>query len=334
MEIKSRIFEKYDNYQLCIPLNQGDRVIAKGVVKVGGKFVEKAKSISRKTLYLPNLLICKKSDCERYLVSIDGEYVEEGELIAQKRYSRGLKTIDIYSPGSGVLNLSRIKQGYIDILEEEEKVLIRSDFESKVERVDPSSGIVIKTNVIAIEGVVSSKVDTNLFGKLEVLGDGNTILTKANLDYDYKDKILWVGPYLHDNVAVELFERGAQALVTYSMSYEKFRDIGLPIMLLGGFGTIHCDSKFIKKFISFKNNFVVFDTNQNKLFVLSDIQMSNSEWFVSQYVNQSVLSRSPSSYGYIGKVLEHEQDSVFLLVDFNKKGTSLIHMGLLDFVDL
>jgi len=154
------------------------------------------------------------------------------------------------------------------------------------------------------------------------------------LSDDYRGKIVWVGPYLYNRVAIELFEKGAVAILTYAMSYTEFREIGLPIMILGGFGSVHCDVVFLKKLLTFRNKFVMLDTYQNQLFILSDSDLTNREWFVKQYINQSVISRSQLTYGYIGKILDYDQDSNNVLVDFGKKGTSLMNIGLIDFIDL
>ncbi|MDY0096839.1 MAG: hypothetical protein RBS01_00625 [Candidatus Dojkabacteria bacterium] len=335
MEIRSRIFEKYKDWEFSIPLKQGDRVMFKGKkIKVGDILLEKSESTLKKSLSVPKVLNCKNEDCEKYVLRMDGEYIEEGELLAQRVSSGGLNMFELFSPVSGVVDLSRIKQGYIDILGEERKSTIMSDFTGTVKGIDPIEGLLINTDVICVDGVVSSKTQERLFGNLEILGDGNTILTEKSLDDDYRGKIVWVGPYLYNRVAIELFERGAIAVLTYAMSYTEFREIGLPIMILGGFGSVHCDSAFLKKFISLRNKFVILDGKQNQLYILSNSDINHKGWFVKQYTNQSVISRSSSTYGYIGKVLEFDEDSNFALVDFGKRGTSLIHIGLLEFIDL
>ena len=336
MEIRSRIFEKYTNYQCSIPLKDGDRVLVKGKkIKEGDLLLEKSESTLKKSINLPKVLNCKSNEgSEKYVLKMDGEYIEKGELLAQKVSSGRLNLTELFSPVSGVLDFSRIKQGYIDILGEERKSIVRSDFTGTINGVDPIEGLLISTDVVCIDGVVSSKTEDNLFGNLKILGDGNTILTEKILEDDYRGKIVWVGPYLYNRVAIELFERGAVAVLTYAMSYTEFREIGLPIMILGGFGSVHCDGSFLKKFLSFKNKFVILNNNENQLFILSNSDFKHRGWFVSQYENQSVISRSPSTYGSIGKVLEYDRDTSFVLVDFGKRGTSLIHIGLLDFVDL
>ncbi len=47
---------------------------------------------------------------------------------------------------------------------------------------------------------------------------------KNGIGQDYRGKIVWVGPYLYDRVAAELFERGCR-INNYAMSYEQFREL-------------------------------------------------------------------------------------------------------------
>lgn len=335
MEIRSRIFEKYTDYNFNIPVNEGDRIVFQGKnIKEGDVIFEKSENTLKKSLNIPKVLKCKNIDCEKYITTLDGQYIEEGEVIAQKVAKGGLTMVEMTSPVSGVVDLSRIKQGFVDILGEEKSSLVKSDFNGVVRNINSIEGIEVTTDVVCVDGVITTKMKGKLTGTLEVLGDGNTIFTEKALDQDYRGKIVWVGPYLYNRVAIELFERGAVAVLTYAMSYIEFRDLGLPIMIFGGFGSVHCDSKFLKKFLTFKDRFTVFDSEENQLYILSGSNIKNRGWFVNQYVNQSVISRSISTYGYIGNILEYDQDSQICLVDFDKKGTSLIHLGLLEFIDL
>ena len=335
MEIKSRIFEKYTDFKFNIPLFNNDKVVIKeGNINVGDILLKRSQSTLKKSLYVPKMLNCKVEESEKYLLRMDGEYVERDEILAKKLASSGLTFTEITCPVSGVLELSRIKQGYIDILGEEVESVFKSDFTGYVNGINPTDGLTITSNAVCVDGVVSTKSSGKLFGNLEILGDGNTILTEKGLDDDYRGKIVWVGPYLYNRVAIELFERGAIAVLTYAMSYTEFREIGLPIMLLGGFGSVHCDYAFLKRFLSFRNKFVILDGKQNQLYILANSDIKHKGWFVKQYTNQSVISRSSSTYGYIGKVLEFDEDTNVALVDFGKRGTSLIHIGLLEYIDL
>jgi hypothetical protein len=335
MEIRNRVFEKYTDFEVKIPLNEGDRVLVKkGLIKPGEPFLHREESTLKKTINLPKILKCKEKECVKSITKIDGEYVEKGEVIAQKTSKGGLSMTEVKSPINGILELSKLEYGYVDILGEEKESVLESNFSGEVVGIDPIDGLVIKSNFVSLDAVVSSKREGRILGKLEVLGDGKSILKEDVLEEDYRGKIVWVGPYLYNLVAVELFERGALGVLTYAMSYEDFRNMGLPVMILGGFGSVHCDSMFLDKLLTFKDSYLILDSNENQIFFLKDSNVDNREWFLNTYINQLVISRSTSTYGYIGKVLANEQDSSNLVVDFGKRGTSVINMGLVDFIDL
>jgi hypothetical protein len=336
MEIRSRLFENYNDYKFSIPLNGTEKVYVKQgqSIKVGDKLFGRDDSTVKKSIYLPKNLNCRVEDCAKYITRIDGEYVEKGERLAQKLSKGGLAISELVTPVSGILDLSRISKGYVDISGEESEVIFESDFSGYVNLVDPNDGLVITSNAVCVDAVSTTKSESKFFGKLDILSDGNSIVTEKVLDQNYSGKIVWVGPYLYDRVAIELFERGAQALLTYAMSYTDFRNIGLPIAVLGGFGNVHCDVSFIKKLVTLKDRFTILDGMENQLFVVSDTGNKNLGWFVNQYVNQTVISRASSTFGYVGKVVELQEDSEYVVVDFGKKGKSLLHIGSLDFLDL
>lgn len=336
MEIRSRLFEKYTDYKFSIPLVGNEKIFAKqgSYVKVGDKLFENSVSTIKKSIYLPKTLNCKLEECYKYVNRIDGEYVDEGEIIAQRVSSGGLTIVEVVTPVSGILDYSRVSKGYVDVLGEESSNTFNSDFDGYVNTVNPNDGMVITSTSLCIDVVATTKTENKFFGKLEILADGNSIVTEKMLESDYSGKIVWVGPFLYDQVAYELFERGAVAILTYAISFNEFRNIGLPIAVLGGFGSVHCDTKFINKLVTLNGRLVILDGTENQLFVIADSKESNKDWFVDQYINQLVISRVPSSYGYIGKIVEVQQDSDYVFVDFDKKGKSLLHIGALDFVDL
>jgi len=336
MEIRNRLFEKYTDYKFSIPLTGKERVLAKqgSYIKVGDKLFENSVSGVKKSIYLPKVLNCRVEECTKYISKIDGEYVDEGDILAQKVSVGGLTVIEVTAPASGILDLERISKGYIDILGEEDRSILDSDFDGYINTINPNDGMVITANSVCIDVVATTKTDSKYFGKLEILADGNSIVTEKILEADYRGKIVWVGPFLYDQVAFELFERGAVAILTYAISYTEFRNITLPIAVLGGFGSVHCDPHFINQLLTLKGRLVILDGVENQLFVISNSKSSNRDWFVDKYINQMVISRAPSSYGYIGRIVEVAEDSSYVYVDFEKKGKSLLHIGTVDFIDL
>ncbi|PKN03024.1 hypothetical protein CVU76_03295 [Candidatus Dojkabacteria bacterium HGW-Dojkabacteria-1] len=336
MEIRSRIFEKYTDYKFSIPLKGNEKVFVKqgSYVKIGDKLFEGYNSGIKKSIYLPKIINCKVEDSFKYISRINGEYVDEGDILAQKVSSGGLTVTEAVASVSGILDLSRISKGYMDILGEETSTIFESDFDGYINTINPNDGMVVTADATCIDAVATTKTESKYFGKLEILADGNSIVTEKILDTDYSGKIVWVGPVLYDRVAFELFERGAVAILTYAISYSEFRNIGLPVAVLGGFGSVHCDPKFIDRLITLKGRLTILDGIENQLFIISGDIKENRGWFVDQYINQTVISRAQSSYGYIGKIVDMQGDSGYVFVDFDKKGKSLLHIGSLDFIDL
>lgn len=336
MEIRNRVFEKYSSFRFRIPLNGTENVFVKQstFVKIGDKLFERKESTLKKSLYLPKVLKCKELECNKYVTRVDGEYVEQGEVVAQISSKGGLSVTQMVTPVSGLMDLSRIDKGYIDILGEEKDSVFESNFDGFVEIVNPNDGLVINSSAVSVDLVSTTKVDGSFFGKLDILSDGRSIVNVDSLEQDYRGKVVWVGPYLYKKVALEIFERGAIAILTYAMSYDEFRDIGLPIAVLGGFGAVHCDMQITDRLIKLKDSLVVLDAKENQLFVVGNFDMDNRDWFVDQYINQKVISRSISHYGYIGRVVDIHEDSDHVMVDFDNKGTVLVHLGQLEFVDL
>ena len=336
MEIRNRILEKYTDYKFSIPLKGNERVFVKqgSYIKVGDKLFEGYNNVIKKTIYLPKAINCKIEDSFKYILRINGEYVDEGDILAQKVSTGGLTVTEAIASVSGILDLGRLSKGYIDIIGEEMSTTFESDFDGYINTINPNDGMVVTADATCIDVVATTKTESKYLGKLEILADGNSIVTEKVLDTDYSGKIVWVGPFLYDRIAFELFERGAVAILTYAISYSEFRNIGLPIAVLGGFGSVHCDPKFIERLIALKGRLTILDGTENQLFVISGYIKENERWFVDQYINQTVISRVQSSYGYIGKIVDIQGDSDYVYVDFDKKGKSLLHIGSLDFIDL
>lgn len=334
MEVRSRVFEKYTDYKFGIPLKGNEKIFVKqgSYIEPGEKLFESFSNVVKKSIYLPKVLNCRVEDAYKYVTRIDGEYIDKGGRIAQKVSGSGLTITEAVAPDTGVVDLSRISKGYIDILGEENSAVFESDFEGYINTINPNDGMVITSDAICIDSTAVTKTENRYFGKLEILADGGSIVTEKILEDDYRGKIVWAGPYLYDRVAYELFERGAIAILTYAISYREFRSIGLPIAVLGGFGSVHCDLQFLEKLASFKGKLTILDGIENQLFIISKMEKENRDWFVDQYIGQSVISRALSSYGYIGKIMDIQGEYMF--VDFNKKGKSLVHIGSLDFIDL
>jgi hypothetical protein len=336
MLIKAKVFEHYNNYNFKIPLDGGERLYVKNNqnVKVGDNMFSKSENGIRESYFLVNELNCKTSECMKYLSCIDGSYVEEGEILAQKSIRNGLKIKQIIATSSGIVDLSRISKGFIDILSEEEDVLTESKFSGVVSEVLPGSYISINSPASVLDLAATTVFEQKVFGDIVFFNEQNHIISDVP-KIDLKGKIVWFGSYLSKGLILKIFQRGAKALLTYSMEYEDFKNISLPIAVIEGFGRIHCDGRLLKELFKLNERFVVLDGEENQLFVAKSKQeeKQNTEFFVKELLGAKVISRHSSHYGYIG-IISQINDLNYVTVDFGKAGKSIVDIGSLDFIEM
>jgi hypothetical protein len=336
MLIKAKLFEHYNNYRFNIPLNGGERIFVSNNqrIKIGDNIFSKTDNSIKESYFLVDELMCKTSDCLKYVTCIDGSYVEKGEVLAQKARKNGLTLKQIVAGVSGVVELDRLSKGFIDILAEEEEVVIKSNFNGIVSEVLPGSYISIDSPASALDLVATTLFDEKLFGNLVFLTDGIGVISSIP-DIDIKGKIVWAGSYLPLALALKLFQRGVSAVLTYSMEYEDFKNLGLPVGVIEGFGKIHCDEKFFKELYKLNEKFVVLDGQEHQLFIAKQSQQERVEdkHFVKELLGATVISRHSAHYGYIGTIVQiHDLD--YVSVDFQFAGKAIVDIGSLDFISM
>ena len=336
MLIKGRVFEHYNNYNFKIPLNGGERLYLKTNqrVKVGDNIFSKSENGISESYFLVDDLHCKLLECPKYISCIDGAYVEEGDVLAQKTTRNGLSVKQIVATTSGIVDLSRLSKGFIDILSEEEDVLVKSKFSGLVTEVLPGNSISINSPASALDLAATTIFDNKIFGNIVFLNEENTVLSDIP-NIDLKGKIVWFGSYLPMGLILKIFQRGAKAVLLYSMEYEDFKNIGLPIGVIEGFGRIHCDERFLKEIVKLDDNFVVLDGQEDQLFIAKSEQKEKQsmEFFVKELLGAKVISRHSSHYGYIG-IISQINDLNYVTVDFEKAGKSIVDIGSLDFIEM
>ena len=336
MLIKGRVFEHYNNYNFKIPLNGGERLYLKTNqrVKVGDNIFSKSENGISESYFLVDDLHCKLLECPKYISCIDGAYVEEGDVLAQKTTRNGLSVKQIVATTSGIVDLSRLSKGFIDILSEEEDVLVKSKFSGLVTEVLPGNSISINSPASALDLAATTIFDNKIFGNIVFLNEENTVLSDIP-NIDLKGKIVWFGSYLPMGLILKIFQRGAKAVLLYSMEYEDFKNIGLPIGVIEGFGRIHCDERFLKEIVKLDDNFVVLDGQEDQLFIAKSEQKEKQsmEFFVKELLGARVISRHSSHYGHIG-IISQINDLNYVTVDFEKAGKSIVDIGSLDFIEM
>jgi hypothetical protein len=334
MLIKARLFEHYNTYDFSIPLKGGESIKVKTNQNVspGDLLFTKEENRIKESYFLIEELNCKIKDCPEYVKCIDGEYIGKGEILAQKKSKNGLTLKQVISGKSGIVDLDRLKEGFIDILSEEEKTEVQSQFIGVIKDILPGSYIQIKSCVSALDLVGTTLFEEKIFGEVVLLTDDEQVLSSIP-DIDLKDRVVWAGPYLPNNLALKIFKKGAKAIIAYSMEYDDFKNFKLPIAVIEGFGNIHCSEIFLKEINKLENKFVIIDPSEKQLFAIKDKQKQSEKdgFFVKELLGATVISRHSAHYGYIGTVVQ-VNDLNYVTVDFGKSGKSIVDIGSLDFI--
>lgn len=340
MIIKRKIFEKYDSYTFNIPCKSDDKIlVAKGSsIKSGTDLIMRKSNIVNNSFYLPDLIGSDRASAIKYVTAIDGELVNEGAILAERVVAGGLNIKRLISPSDGVVDLSRIESGYLDILGEENSVILKSSFSGDIIEANPVEGLLINSSTSALDIKLTTEnkaKGTKLFGEFVVLGDGKDLLLKA-IGNDYHDKIVFVGKYLHASLLHDLFEKGASFVLTYSMSYNDFRKQGLPIGVLGGFGEIFCSEKLISKLTEMQGSFAIVDCDESQLFFLNNkvLGNKNESLFLYSLPGATVKSLSLANYAMLGTVIDIEEDGTFINVKWENGLTGMTNIGSVEFVSL
>jgi hypothetical protein len=343
MIVRRKILEEYKDYKFNIPYKSGDKILVEtgDKLKPGKEIMLKRGSHIIHSFFLPEEIDVQTAKLSEHINCIDGELVSKGDVLAEKVMAGGLNVKKIISPVQGVVDLSRLGSGYLDILGEESEITVESTFEGQVEGVDPVEGINIVSNAYALDLLCISdlltrpKGEKKVFGEFVVIGNGKDLVLKAE-DSSYQDKVVFVGKYLHTELLYDLFEKGALFVLTYSMDYEDFRKQGLPVGVIAGFGEIYSSKAIMDLIFSMKNKFVVVDYDESQMFFLTQEKkyVSKEELFVKTATGSTVISRALPNYGMLGKILSMEEEGVYANVEWEGGQRSIINIASVEFVSL
>jgi hypothetical protein len=131
----------------------------------------------------------------------------------------------------------------------------------------------------------------------------------------------------------DLFEKGAKFVLTYSMDYQDYRNQGLPIGIIGGFGEIFSGEKFLQELSSLEGCYAIVDFEECQVFFLKDTKNlgKKESVFVKNLVGSKIISRASGSYGMNGELVEVE-GSGYATVEWENGGRSIVSLGSMEFV--
>ncbi len=263
------VVNKIENYHFTIPLDgslnlhvkKGDSITPRKAIMTK----EYKKVLS--SFYVPKELGSDIKTASDYIVRLNGEYVTKGETLAERLTAGGLSVKRIVSNNEGILSLSRIEAGFIDILGENSVEEVYAQFYGKVADIDVSTGVVVQANALSVEGLSNAKALENnnpenkkhVRGELIFIKEGDSIYTAKDLEDSYEGKIVYAGKFVYPELINQLYLKGALHVIAYSMNYVEYSELKVPITILGGFGNLGLSEIYTKVLSNFKNLICVVD---------------------------------------------------------------------------
>lgn len=261
------IAKRKTKYDFHIPFEDGVEILVTvgDSIKPGSKLFKRVISRVNTSYFLPRDLGIRIEKGLDYLTRLSGEYVEKGDVLAERLINGGLALKKIVALNDGVISTKRIKDGYLDILAEKEEELITSDIHGVVSSVDISTGLTIETDVWSMDFLSrefhkhSKGFGRYKAGEFVLVGNGESVYVEKDLDSSYVGKIVFAGRFTYPELVVDLYERGAELVITYAMEFDDVRELDLPIIVLGGFGQLGFGKEIVEFINSMKGKLVSVD---------------------------------------------------------------------------
>lgn len=319
MQQLHRLIYRHTNYPLLIPFEgKVDVKVKKGEnITPGMPLLSNSMKRFLSSYYIPSELGVKVEDSADYIVRLNGEYVLTGEILAERMVAGGFSMKRLYSVSDGILSLSRIKNGFVDILSENQEEEYKADFYGKVIDIDYGSGLSINTMVWEMPTLTDNyhekpnEYKNVRIGKFEILGDASSVYVKKDLKDSYSGKIVFAGRFASPDILKEIYARGAQYVFVYSMDYNDFVNLNFSVGIIGGFGSIPYPREYIKIFRSMKDNFTSIDLQKNTIiwpdhgkYLYSNPNEPSSQYVHSLKPGMFIRTTDVENYRAVGRVLD------------------------------
>ncbi|MCA9374874.1 hypothetical protein KC622_00930 [Candidatus Dojkabacteria bacterium] len=339
MNRKETIWKIESKFDYRIPLRGNNRLYVEvgDNVAPGSKLFNAEHKKLMETYHLPSLLGIKADNVKDYVGRINGEYISKGDLIAERLMSGGLASKRVISGSDGIVSLTRVGSGYVDILSESEDKEVTSPVNGTVSEISLNNYISLSTSAVGLEYEVSknlekpgSPLNGQIQGELELIGNGDSVYTEKDLNSNYSDKIVFAGRYLPLDLLIKLYERDCSLVLAYSLDYLDYKKTDMPVVILGGFGQLSLPKEILKFFQKAAGKHVVIPTEEDShvYFLLDRKQKGhiNREWFASGIERGAfVRALEPSSFGFTGEVVSVDpEEGVDYIVAKDLKGKSML----------
>lgn len=314
-------------------------------ITYGQKLFEVRRKRILSSYFLPDLLNIKPNKADEYIGRIEGEYVEEGDLLAEKLTAAGMLGKRVVATVDGVIGMDRISLGYLDILGEEEVFTVNSSVKGRVAGITLNSHMVVESEVGRIDyrygNSLSNAIDIEdgyIVGEFTLVEDGRSVYTEKSLKQSYDGEVVYAGRFVYASLVNELLRRGARCVVTYAVDYDELANIDAPLVVLGGFGQLPVNKDMQALLQGSVGHLVKIDINRPYMYFsnkkgLDPKKYKGRMYFAAQLaVGDRVISNATDSYGVVGEITEifREDDGNKCLINVTDGANLIIDMRLLD----
>jgi len=208
------------------------RLPLKGDVKVREGELVKADQIVAHTdlpgnifpVNVANFLNVDPSELDDFMVKKEGDFINQGDILAETKGIFGLFKSSVASPVEGVLDSYSKVTGQAIIREAPIPVNISAYIDGKVSEVIPEEGVVLQTTAAFVQGIFG--IGGERRGPLKILTKNSGLpLTEDLIDESCKGKVLVGGSFLTLNAFKKAEKMGAEGIIVGGFNYKDIKDI-------------------------------------------------------------------------------------------------------------
>ena len=202
------------------------------------------------TVNVANKLSLLPEDIHGHMIHKLGDWVEEGDIIAQSKSFFGLFKSYCKMPVSGTIESVSDITGQVIVREKAIPVEVNAFVDGDIVEVYENEGVLVRSTATYVQGIFG--IGGEAVGMLDVVADRpDQVLTADRINPSHKDKILLGGSLVTMEALNRAREVGARALVAGGMDDADLRailgydlgvaitgseDIGLTVVVTEGFG--------------------------------------------------------------------------------------------------
>jgi len=336
ISVENRINGLHNLTLSWLPEGEVEYKVAKGSkIKSGGVLFQTKHRDVLDSYDLSKLLKIARDKVANTVLRLEGEHVQEGDLLAEYTTRIGLHTRAVKSDTAGIVSLARIDQGFVDIVGEQRVSEVVSQMDGEILDVSDTSGITVSTQAVDISYSASNNLEISselhsefVIGELAMVKDGLSVYSKNDLEDDYSYRIVYAGSFAYPEFLEELHRRRAMVVIVGSLNFETLLHAKLPVIVLDGFGHTSIDDLKVralslhthrtvairKKTTLLHGRAIDLLSPNGKLISLSTVKRTDSKHvYYEPELREGMIVRSadPSTFGLIGEVVSTTEDGVY-----------------------